>query len=104
MSLCCRVSSEQALQSVISNTMLIVVNCDVFLCCSSWTIWRVPYNAMQCGCMRAQHKVVLYVDARHVWLTRQEFPGIRSQNRNAKLTRLFLSCEWAGPQDQLCST
>ncbi len=64
--------------------------------------------AIQCnaqrGCMRPQHEVVLYVDARQVWLTRQEIPGIRSQNCNAKLTRLFLSCEGAGPRDQHTDT
>ena len=45
--------------------------------------------------MRAQHEVVLYVDARPLWLTRQEIPGKCSQNCNVKLTRLFLSCEGA---------
>ena len=39
--------------------------------------------------MRAQHEL-LHVDARHLWLTRQENRGKRSQNHDAKLTRPFL--------------
>ena len=39
--------------------------------------------------MRAQHEL-LHVDACHLWLTRQENRGKRSQNHDAKLTRPFL--------------
>ena len=39
--------------------------------------------------MRAQHEL-LHVGARHLWLTRQENRGKRSQNHDAKLTRPFL--------------
>ena len=40
-------------------------------------------------CVRAQHEL-LHVDTRHLWLTRQENRGKRSQNHDAKLTRPFL--------------
>ena len=39
--------------------------------------------------MHAQHEL-LHVDVRHLWLTRQENRGKRSQNHDAKLTRPFL--------------
>ena len=82
--------------------MLIMVNCDVFLGFSGWTIRHVPYNiAILYACnavsMCAQHKVVLYIDVHHLWLTHQDNCGMHSQTRSAKLTRHFLSCEAAGP-------
>ena len=44
--------------------------------------------------MRAQHEL-LHVNARHLWLTRQENRGKRSQNHDVKLTRPFLRA-WGG--------
>ena len=45
-SLYCRLSSGQAVQGVTSNSMLIVVNGNVFLRCAGRTIRRAPYNAI----------------------------------------------------------
>ena len=41
------------------------------------------------ACIARVHEL-LHVDARHLWLTRQENRGKRSQNHDAKLTRPFL--------------
>ena len=70
-----------------SNLMLeaLVVNRDVF--------WP-DYSARA-----IQHNTwYVYVDTRHLWLTRLENRGKRSQNCKAKLTRPFLSCEGARPR------
>ena len=85
MSLCCRVSSGQAVQGVSSNSMLFAVSRDAVL--------AGPFGARHTeyafARLVSQHEL-LHVDARHLWLTRQENRGKRSQNHDAKLTRPFL--------------
>ena len=63
--------------------------------CYGYRSIRAPYRVCMCTVSmrtaRAQHMhELLHVDARHLWLTRQENRGKRSQNRDAKLTRPFL--------------
>ena len=84
MSLCCRVSSGQAVQGVSSNSMLFAASRDAVLA----GLFGACHTEYACS-MRAQHEL-LHVDARHLWLTRQENRGKRSQNHDAKLTRPFL--------------
>ena len=98
MSLCCRVSSGQAVQGVSSNSMLFT--------------FAVSRDALLAGLFGARHTeyacarlVYIYIYiyiiyivcvhstsyyTRHLWLTRQENRGKRSQNHDAKLTRPFL--------------
>ena len=64
MSLCCRVSSGQAVQGVSSNSMLFAVSRDAVLA-GLQCIRRAPYRVCMCTVsMRAQHEL-LHVDARH---------------------------------------
>ena len=97
MSLCCRVSSGQAVQGVSSNSMLFAVSRDAVLAglfgarhtgIPSMHM-RMCTVSMRYECMHSMHEL-LHVDARHLWLTRQENRGKRSQNHDAKLTRPFL--------------
>ena len=89
MSLCCRVSSGQAVQGVSSNSMLFAVSRDAVLA-GLFGARHTEYACARLVCaMRAQHEL-LHVEARHLWLARQENRGKRSQNHDAKLTRPFL--------------
>ena len=90
MSLCCRVSSGQAVQGVSSNSMLFAVSRDAVLA-GLFGARHTEYAFARLVCVHSMHELlVLHVDARHLWLTRQENRGKRSQNHDAKLTRPFL--------------
>ncbi len=88
MSLCCRVSSGQAVQGVSSNSMLFVVSRDVVLA-GLFGACHTEYARARLVCVHSMHKL-LHVNVRYLWLTRQENRGKRSQNHDAKLTRPFL--------------
>ena len=67
-SLCCGVSSGELVQGAISNSLLIVVNCDDFLHCFGRPIRRTPYSTILCVCntvsMCGQHEEVALMSMR----------------------------------------
>ena len=89
MSLCCRVSSGQAVQGVSSNSMLFAASRDAVLA-GLFGARHTEYACARLVCVHSTQHELLHVDARHLWLTRQENRGKRSQNHDAKLTRPFL--------------
>ena len=84
MSLCCRVSSGQAVQGVSNNSMLFAASRDAVLA----GLFDARHTEYACARLVCVHSTSYYT--RHLWLTRQENRGKHSQNHDAKLTRPFL--------------
>ena len=96
--LCIMVRTQQW-ASVTSDLMRLVVNRDVF-CVILAKLFGVCHTMQYCMYIACVHSSRWYVRRSVSFVVNMPRNcGKRSQNRKEKLTRLFLSCEGAGPRD-----